>query len=411
MASDLTGMFNMLNRVIAQNPLATGQGQSLMDQISAGGGGALANLMGAENPYGFMNEGGRKIAMERDLGGVDLQTEEGLAKAAEVLRRGGDQERALVLLQRRDELRRQKAEALALATAEATKEKAEQVEAAKRKWAAAQFRKAKDEEMAQAIEIGLVDGNKAFMKARGLGQEDNLRIGNSSQTVVDSKGNYFNVTRVTDKTTGATENRFAPLTPGGPEQPIGRVAPVSGTSGVNAVGRLEVDAQGRWNEDREEMVSGMTGLFETRGKVNRVMGLLEDTRTGGVRAQIANIKDFLDIGDTSDVRVVNNAMADFILAEIKRLGTNPTDTDLAFLNEALPNLRSGTDANVALFQQILDKLNTTIRAREYLLENPNASREDYVKNYKKLVEGTVELSPAAGALGSDARSYIPTGGQ
>lgn len=202
----------------------------------------------------------------------------------------------------------------------------------------------------------------------------------SSFKGMDSKGNYYSGIHTKNKGI-----QWEPY-PGSPKTPVGKVSPVSATTGANLAVSQEAETAQRWTEQRETLISELPTLFEERSKIQRGLELAKVTETSGINEGIRAAKDFFGLGSTATEAELNNAMADFVLARIKTLGTNPTDTDLRFLNDAEANLRRSKEANVTLFKEALDKLNTTVVAREFLLDNPEASREDYIKNYKSLVE-------------------------
>jgi hypothetical protein len=116
--------------------------------------------------------------------------------------------------------------------------------------------------------------------------------------------------------------------------------------------------------------------------------LAEKVPTGGLREQVNNISNYLGIdGNTADAAVLGNAMSQYVMDRIKMLGVNPTDTDLTYLRRSVQDFGKSQAANVALFKDSMERLNRVVTAREWLLDNPEASRDDYVKNYKGLVEG------------------------
>ena len=82
--ADLTGMFAQLNKAITMNPLNMEVGDNLLNRASQGAGNVLANMPGQEDPYSFMNQGAKQLQGKQDLANVDLETAEGLAKAAEI---------------------------------------------------------------------------------------------------------------------------------------------------------------------------------------------------------------------------------------------------------------------------------------------------------------------------------------
>ena len=102
-------------------------------------------------------------------------------------------------------------------------------------------------------------------------------------------------------------------------------------------------------------------------------------------SQWESIKSFFG-GGTPDKARINVTFGQFVLERIKELGNNPTDTDLAYLKQMAPSLQAGTQTNLALIKDLLVRLNRVQKKGQWLLENPKASKNDYLKYEAELIK-------------------------
>ena len=362
MAANLSGLFAQLNNTIAANPAAGITGENLLGQASQGLGGMMAGALGAPDRMKFMNPRAKMAEATQEIAQEDLTTIKGLAKAAQSAARAGD-----------------------LAAAQA-------------------FAK-----QASAMRVAA---------ARTGGPS----IGTTSRTVRDESGNLYTPVTVTDKATGQPRTEYAAITPGAPPTPNGKVSLVSQTTGLSGtdtqMNRMELAqyksglnmteaeqkaaldkgtityrvyqelAAGRaekWNDERDKMVSNIPTLQIQKMDVENALGLLETTSTGGMAARVSGLKDFFHLGDTSTTAELNQAMSKYVLDNLRSMGANPTEGERKFLIDSAANLSRGTEANVALFEKTLNRLNRNIEASNYLMDNPNASRDEYIKNYESII--------------------------
>jgi len=204
--------------------------------------------------------------------------------------------------------------------------------------------------------------------------------------VADSAGNQWTAAS-RQGADGVIKTVYIPMTKGG-AQPIEgeRLHVVSRTTGVDAVGNLAVEAQGRWDVQREAISNKIIPMIETRIESNRALELLATTSTGGLNEQLTGLKNFFNLPGTASQAELSNTMGKYILSQVKKLGVNPTDTDLAFITSTGQNMGFSNTANIGLFQKSLKILNRAITANEFVLNNPSASRADYINEYKRLAE-------------------------
>jgi hypothetical protein len=254
-----------------------------------------------------------------------------------------------------------------------------------------------------------------------------MSVGSSTTVIRDSEGNLFKTVPVTDKVSGITTTSYAPLRTGGPAEPVGQVTVVSGTTGQSGtevqdnrvqlaqyqsalrMSEAELDAalkkgtisfevyqkrlserNQKWETKRDEMVMNIPNLKSQVNRIRDTIGLIEENDTGGLQNSIANIKDYFNLGDTASNAKINRVMSDYVLENLNKMGTNPTEGERAFLINASENIGRGTTANIELFKQTLERLERNVEASSYLLKNPEATQDEYVKQYNELVGGDSE---------------------
>ena len=209
-------------------------------------------------------------------------------------------------------------------------------------------------------------------------------------TVADDEGNQWIQVNQVGKD-GTIKTTYIPITSGGGQpDPKARLSVVSPTTGVDAFGANKAAAQGRWDEDKEEIARNLPTMIDSKIQATSALKILTDTATGGFNAQITGLQNFFNLEGTVTQAQLSSIMGKYVLDQIKKLGVNPTDKDLSFLLSTVQNMGKSTLANIGLFQKSLKILNRTIEANEFVLNNPTASRADYVKEYKRLAEKSGE---------------------
>lgn len=147
----------------------------------------------------------------------------------------------------------------------------------------------------------------------------------------------------------------------------------------------ELRRQREWDTERDSYIANSNKALATIGDLKEAERVLAVVNTGGLNSQWESIKSFFG-GGTPDKARINVTFGQFVLERIKELGNNPTDTDLAFLKQMAPNLQAGTQTNLALIKDLLVRLNRVQKKGQWLLENPKASKNDYLKYEAELIK-------------------------
>ena len=112
-------------------------------------------------------------------------------------------------------------------------------------------------------------------------------------------------------------------------------------------------------------------------KAERAIAALENINTSGFDAAIKQVTDFT--GTTSaDVGVFNSSVSDFILESLGQLGANPTEGEREFLVAASASLKTSKDVNRALLNRVKNTYQDIIERGRWLVNNPDATRDEYV---------------------------------
>ena len=433
MAANLASMFTQLNNVISQNPLAgrpnntvPGMAERSVDTINPMLQGAIKGLTGAVGGDSAPLQTSKEAYQQgmQAIESVDLNTAEGLTQAAKVYQKLGLQPQALDMLERANTKKRAEQTLLEQGGADITLE-------AQKKRAMAMAAEAGDMQALRAIQGGLIDP-KVYAQSQ-VGISKDAKVGTSSRTVRDSKGNLFTVVPITDAKTGVTKNSYAPIGDG-PARPQGQVTPISNTTGYSgsdtqrdrvdlakvksglnkSEAQLDADLkkgnidyqtyadivqkkQERWDGEKADILTNYPDMLMEQQNIEGALKTLDTTSTSGIISSIESMKDYLGLGTTATHAQLNKAMSNYVLQNLKSLGANPTEGERKFLIDAAANIGRGTEANVALFEATLERLNKNIESARYVLDHPEATREDYVRNYQEIVTGqasvpTIDLS-------------------
>ncbi len=423
MASDLTGMFNQLNKAITGMPSV----QPMVDMMSQGAGNMLAPAFNKGLPEGqqmnsmsFMNEGGVENEGRQALARLDLSTVDGKAEAAKILSQMGKPMEAMTLATQVKEEREKEGKEILL-----KKQQAGLLDVVSKDGTLT----AQDRQYYyDAINAGTIKTREDYLTAKRGASTGDYSILNGGM-IEDENGNIYNTTTVTDKLTGVPRTEYA-VVGQGPEAPVGEITPISRTTGQNGatthLQRLNVakyqsylrmseaeldselkkgnidyqtaadirkqqsgmrlDLEQQWQEQRNEIVMNIPEVMQAQQSTQKALDLLDTTSTSGISTSLAKIADMAGIGDTSDYATLNSYMSSYVLENLKKMGANPTEGERAFLIDAAANISRGTEANVALFEKTLKRLNMNAEAAKYLLENPAATRDEYVTKYNTIVE-------------------------
>jgi len=428
MAGNLTGMFAQLNQGIMRNPLVTGAGESLINSGIKGFGGAFGAATG-EDKYGFMNMGAKQLEGQEALSSMDLSTIDGKAEAAKILGKIGKPLEAMKLATQVKEQRETEANVLMQ-----NKVKASLLDIVSKD---STITPEDRQYYYDAINAGSIASRADYLEAK-RGTKGDIKSSSDTSTVRDEAGNYFTRVTMTDGT-GNVWNKWAPYSGmKGPEEPVGRVVPVSSTTGQHgddtqkdrlelagvqsrlrmseeelrselASGRIDENmyadikkAQAQqditdvanWRTERNEMVMNLPALKLAEIDTQKTLALLDTTATSGIATSINKMKDYFGLGDTATPAELNAHMSQYVLDNLRSMGANPTEGERAFLINAAGNMQRGTEANVALFQKTLQRIQMNAKAGQYLMDNPTASRDEYVREYNNIIKkevGTVRI--------------------
>jgi hypothetical protein len=160
-------------------------------------------------------------------------------------------------------------------------------------------------------------------------------------------------------------------------------------SGATTVG-VNVPTQSKFGEGiietYKDLQNAGNNARQTLGVVNQISGFLDvGARTGfGVesRAMLNRIGQAIDpnfkVAETAGIEAIQSATAQLVLPQVKSLGANPTDKDLAFIAKSSPELSKSVEGN----RLILDALRA--KSERQLADAEFASK--WVQQNSRLIE-------------------------
>lgn len=155
--------------------------------------------------------------------------------------------------------------------------------------------------------------------------------------------------------------------------------------GEGQLTEYELDKQQKWSDEKDLYITGAIQAASTINELKRAEEVLNVVNTGGLDSQWESIKSFFG-GGTPDKARINVTFGQFVLERIKELGNNPTDADLKFLKEQVPNLLYSSETNLALIKDLMTRLKRVEKKGRWLIDNPAATREAYRKYELELVD-------------------------
>lgn len=425
MAGNLAGMFNQINSAIQANPLGGETGRGLLAGASQGAGQALgASLSGRTgrpaDPMSFMTPDAKNLQGTKMLAGLDMTKAADQKQAASIYQQMGDPVKAAQAAA----LYKQTAEAEAKAvTTNAT-------EAALLKIVAGDQSLTKEQRdyYNAAIVNGDIKTRTEYIQSK-MGYAAGMRPSSLKGGMVrDEKGNVFHTTVTIDPMTAKPKTEYA-VVGTGPSEPVGTITPISSTTGMSGAdtfadrvklagiqsrlkmseaelddelrkGRitfqelsdirkqkeiLGMERQQDWNTKRDAIVMNFPQVMMVQQDTQKALDLLDTASTGGVTASIAKIKDFFNLGNTATDAELNAIMSAWVIEQLDKMGTNPTEGERAFLLDAGANIARGTEANVALLEKMLKRIDMNAEATKFLLDNPAASLDEYAQVYNNFI--------------------------
>ena len=183
----------------------------------------------------------------------------------------------------------------------------------------------------------------------GIGGDKSLQFG-AQQTFKDEKGNLYFGTQKRDPETGGVASAMSPIGDA-PPQPIGKVEMV-GAYGLTANEELERRKQQAQNDADIEVdtdLSKLTGKAkeerilklvdtgiasaETIPTYERMLELVDTVSTGGIQAAIQKAGQLFG-WQSADIGELDALFKEAVLANIKKMGANPTEGERTFLLES-----------------------------------------------------------------------------
>lgn len=152
--------------------------------------------------------------------------------------------------------------------------------------------------------------------------------------------------------------------------------------------KAEEDAKGYSNLQQKAMEQAPI-LTEQVNQIDAAIALAGSVKTGGAYNELLrNIKKFADFTDEeskNEGRLIAS-VGQIILANIRKLGANPTEGERNFLQDMLASITQNNEVNVAVLED-LKQIVINQRRRNSALRN--LSREEYNSYLNTLGDGTV----------------------
>ena len=210
----------------------------------------------------------------------------------------------------------------------------------------------------------------------------------------DSQGNLF--TRATQYNKQGQANEVLLPFPGSPQQPVGALTIVSGTTGGGMFDRPGVAGQTteeqKFNEARVAAVVQLPSLRRSSKNIREAIDLLEsgDVTTGGfVRRMSRGLTDFL--GKTpKDIGEFETRLGDIVLARLESFTGAISEGERKFLIDQIGSYQASGESNLGRLKVLLEQAEDLMRDGVAL-----ATAEDFASYQRSLTQPDLSFIPEA----------------
>jgi hypothetical protein len=210
----------------------------------------------------------------------------------------------------------------------------------------------------------------------------------------DSQGNLF--TRATQYNKQGQANEVLLPFPGSPQQPVGALTIVSGTTGGGMFDRPGVAGQTteeqKFNEARVAAVVQLPSLRRSSKNIREAIDLLEsgDVTTGGfVRRMSRGLTDFL--GKTpKDIGEFETRLGDIVLARLESFTGAISEGERKFLIDQIGSYQASGESNLGRLKVLLEQAEDLMRDGVAL-----ATAEDFTSYQRSLTQPDLSFIPEA----------------
>ena len=242
--------------------------------------------------------------------------------------------------------------------------------------------------VARALKLGDPEAKKFAYKVltnsleEGDEKDIEYKFGQSTDRARDSEGNQYLISTRKNPNTGEVVVVHSPIgdAPKYDAEKQGNLTFISRqgeTASEKTAREVEQEDLETWKEQRGKLLIDFSKAPEVVAKAERAIAALENINTSGFDAAIKQVTDFT--GTTSaDVGVFNSSVSDFILESLGQLGANPTEGEREFLVAASASLKTSKDVNRALLNRVKNTYQDIIERGRWLVNNPDATRDEYV---------------------------------
>ena len=210
----------------------------------------------------------------------------------------------------------------------------------------------------------------------------------------DGQGNLF--TRATQYNKQGQANEVLLPFPGSPQQPVGALTIVSGTTGGGMFDRPGVAGQTteeqKFNEARVAAVVQLPSLRRSAKNIRESIDLLEsgDVTTGGfVRRMSRGLTDFL--GKTpKDIGEFETRLGDIVLARLESFTGAISEGERLFLIDQIGSYQASGESNLGRLKVLLEQAEDLMRDGVAL-----ATAEDFASYQRSLTQPDLSFIPEA----------------
>jgi hypothetical protein len=163
-----------------------------------------------------------------------------------------------------------------------------------------------------------------------------------------------------------------------------------------------------WNTDRNAFTGQQEAYQEITRKATRAKEILTTLKgSGGLKSAVLKLKNYFGYegGDIASEGEVNAILRGLMLSEVKKLGTNPSNVDLSFIQQASADFAHGRTVNLAILENTITKGKRQLSDIGWMRDNPEATRDGFGTYQQKQFDREMAGAPEGFKLADDGSWY------
>jgi hypothetical protein len=237
--------------------------------------------------------------------------------------------------------------------------------------------------LADATGVPRDEAAKIALDARKAREGGGITSSRSGGQYKDEEGNIYEASIV--RTPQGEQNRFLPISPGAPNQPVGKLIAVGGPYKESATERttrgvIEAGAEQtaeNWADLKSAAVDSLPRIERSIAKSDRSLELIEQINTGGLTtAAVRAVQDVFGVTPANEAEF-NLLAGQSVLDGLANFEGAISEGERMYLERLYEDLKKSPEANKAILLQMQRTFKANLRDAQ--LRANSASEEEYLR--------------------------------